>query len=305
MHVNKLNNKVYIGQTKRDVSQRFRKCGKEYLAKNKRGKYYQPKFANALIKYGWDNFEHVILEDNIKTQEEANTAEINYIKKYNSILNGYNITKGGSGKSVFTELSVLEIDINKNILNEFYCSAEVIRCYNWSRYLASSVIKCCKNKLSSVKGKYFCFKKDYDNYKIKQTRNNKVVYQLDSKFNIINRFNNITEASNYINNICLNIGKNCTIAKIRECCIGRRHTTRGYYWCYEVDYADRLKTFIPAREPREAKKVAQYTLDNRLVKIYDSSQCVKKETNYSRGNVCSCCRGELKTAYGYIWKYVD
>ena len=48
MHVNKLNNKVYIGQTKRDVSQRFRKCGKEYLAKNKRGKYYQPKFANAL-----------------------------------------------------------------------------------------------------------------------------------------------------------------------------------------------------------------------------------------------------------------
>ena len=41
------------------------------------GKHYKtcPYFYNAIEKYGWDNFEHIILQKNL-SQEQANILEI-------------------------------------------------------------------------------------------------------------------------------------------------------------------------------------------------------------------------------------
>ena len=55
LHRNKINNKVYIGQTIQSPEERW-KNGNGY-----KGCYY---FYNAIQKYGWDNFEHIILEQN-------------------------------------------------------------------------------------------------------------------------------------------------------------------------------------------------------------------------------------------------
>ena len=63
-HTNKINNKVYIGMTCK-IESRFGKNGKGYLHKNKVGEYTQPAFANAVKKYGWDNFSHEIINDNL------------------------------------------------------------------------------------------------------------------------------------------------------------------------------------------------------------------------------------------------
>ena len=56
----------------------------------------QPKFARAIIKYGWDNFDHLLLPDFYTTREELDAAEIATISKYDSLDNGYNIRGGGS-----------------------------------------------------------------------------------------------------------------------------------------------------------------------------------------------------------------
>lgn len=89
MHKNKINGKVYIGQTCQNVKDRW-----------KNGKGYKSCFAfNAAIqKYGWDNFEHIILEENIVSATEANELEQKYIIQYNSVNPeyGYNILKGGA-----------------------------------------------------------------------------------------------------------------------------------------------------------------------------------------------------------------
>ena len=94
LHRNKLNNKVYIGQTiQQNLEDRW-KNGKGYKTC-----YY---FYNAIQKYGWDNFEHIILEQNEDwTQEELNIKEKEYIIKYqaNNPQYGYNITEGGSSIS--------------------------------------------------------------------------------------------------------------------------------------------------------------------------------------------------------------
>lgn len=50
-------------------------------------------------------------------------------------------------------------------------------------------------------------------------------------------------------------------------------------------------------------KVAQYTLDGKLVKVWDSAK--DAEISMSISNICDCCKGNRKTAKGYIWKYYN
>ena len=92
MHVNKINNMIYIGQTcQNPPSRRWGINGNGY----KRNK----KFYSAILKYGWDNFKHIILKDNL-TLEEANYYEELYIRKYHSYERnlGYNLQYGGKSK---------------------------------------------------------------------------------------------------------------------------------------------------------------------------------------------------------------
>lgn len=89
---NKINGKIYIGQTTRTLKERWADYIKEY-------KYIKEDSKNlrliikAFRKYGIDNFEITILEDSIETLEELNNKERDYILKYNCTDKtiGYNI----------------------------------------------------------------------------------------------------------------------------------------------------------------------------------------------------------------------
>lgn len=96
IHTNLFNNKKYIGMTS-NVEARFGKDGSGYLHKNKDGKYIQPAFASAIIKYGWDNFSHEIIRSGL-TKAEADKLESSLILEYQTRnpQNGYNIKEGGS-----------------------------------------------------------------------------------------------------------------------------------------------------------------------------------------------------------------
>lgn len=87
MHINKQNNKRYIGITKQNPKIRWAN-GKGYV---KNAHFYA-----AIQKYGWNNFEHIILHESFN-QEEACLMEKYYIKKYNTInpQYGYNLSEGG------------------------------------------------------------------------------------------------------------------------------------------------------------------------------------------------------------------
>lgn len=87
-HKNKLNGKMYFGITGRKPEERWGKNGRNYKS--------TPHFFSAINKYGWDNFEHNILYENL-TKEEALSKEKELIKKYNTQDKnlGYNILDGG------------------------------------------------------------------------------------------------------------------------------------------------------------------------------------------------------------------
>ena len=89
-HTNKINGKVYIGQTCKKPNRRWHN-GTAY----KSCTY----FYHAIQKYGWDGFEHEVLVTGL-TLEEANEMEERLIFQYqsNNSQFGYNLQSGGKNK---------------------------------------------------------------------------------------------------------------------------------------------------------------------------------------------------------------
>lgn len=86
IHKLKNDNRVYVGQTNSTLKIRSGSNGYRYKK--------CPKFWNAIQKYGWDNFEHIVVQDNLSL-EEANILEKQLIEEYDSINNGFNLVPGG------------------------------------------------------------------------------------------------------------------------------------------------------------------------------------------------------------------
>ena len=105
---NKLNNKVYIGQTIQKPIERFyqhcaKKCDKYIL---------NMVIHKAIFKYGKDNFTFEVIEEVPKQQ--LNEREEYWIKYYNSYTDGYNSTKGGQkGNKPFKNID------NKAIIEQY------------------------------------------------------------------------------------------------------------------------------------------------------------------------------------------
>lgn len=93
MHRNKFNNKVYIGVTN-DIKRRWRSNGVEYRS--------SISFYGAILKYGFDAFEHLILQET-DDEKQAFELEKRYINEYesNSKKKGYNISAGGNGGKIY------------------------------------------------------------------------------------------------------------------------------------------------------------------------------------------------------------
>lgn len=90
---NKVNGKVYIGQTKTTLKARIWKHKGTYLHKD----YSHLCFYKALKEYGLDSFEWEIIET-VYTSQELNEREKYWIDHYKSFgEGGYNSTNGGIG----------------------------------------------------------------------------------------------------------------------------------------------------------------------------------------------------------------
>lgn len=109
LHRNKINGKIYIGQT----------CNKNvrwFPISYKDCSY----FYNAIQKYGWDNFEHIILKDNL-TVQQVDKLERDYIEEYNSTNRqlGYNLRPGGNhGYNLTKEIKQKISQSNKKYVKE-------------------------------------------------------------------------------------------------------------------------------------------------------------------------------------------
>ena len=106
IHILKQNpEQVYIGITSQQPPSKRWDCGRGYK--------HCPKMWQAIQKFGWDNFEHKILQFNL-TQQEAEKLEKEYILKYDSINKGFNTSPGGR---LLPQQSIQKMS---NSLKEYY-----------------------------------------------------------------------------------------------------------------------------------------------------------------------------------------
>ena len=82
---NKINGKVYIGQTTRSLEER--------IGEHKRHKSCI--MYKAFKKYGFENFDIETIQI-CYSRDELNESEIKWIKYYDSMNNGYNLCEGGN-----------------------------------------------------------------------------------------------------------------------------------------------------------------------------------------------------------------
>lgn len=133
VHINKINGKKYVGITGRDPYVRWGKNGIHYSG--------NICFWNAINKYGWDNFEHIIIKTGL-TVTEASILEIMFISLWKTQYktNGYNIKSGG-----FYDNSNLSNDINvkKNI--NVVKDNDMVVCLNTGEIFKSASVA-AKNK---------------------------------------------------------------------------------------------------------------------------------------------------------------
>lgn len=108
------NGKIYIGITGCSCLKRW---------DNGRG-YCQQKVGKAIKKYGWENVDHFILEENLSL-EQALEKEKEYIEKFHSyihdpVCNGYNMTQGGDRYPIYERNKKYREKVSK--IHKKWCS---------------------------------------------------------------------------------------------------------------------------------------------------------------------------------------
>ncbi len=136
---NKINGKIYIGQTCNSLKKRHKK----HLTQMRHND--NDYFHRALKKYGFENFTLSIVEDNILL-EELDDKEIYYIKQYDSYYTsgkGYNMTKGGKW-STPTQIifGSQEKEIKKLLLETNLSFTEIAKKLNLKNIYSISSINC-------------------------------------------------------------------------------------------------------------------------------------------------------------------
>lgn len=127
-----------------------------------------------------------------------------------------------------------------------------------------------------------------DNYVPNNSCQIKII-QYDFNYNIINKFNSLTEASN----------TGFSISKISDCCKLKRKQHKNYIWKYD-DGKEIIKESIKLLK----KKVIQYDKKMNEINRYNSIKEAANKLNIFESGICNCCKNKLKTSGGFIWKYV-
>lgn len=203
-HENKINGKKYIGQSCQPPSKRWN-SGYGYM--------HCPRFYSAIQHYGWNNFIHTILEDNLSAQE-ANEREKYYINLYNTLNPevGYNLTEGGNSLSEYWKK-----EDNRKIQSERrkeYFQLNPDKKIENDKRISKISRETAKQRSELMKENYLL--KQGSLYEINQRRKKKIICVETQE-----HFESLTEASKKYN-IC--------VGSISRVIHGKQKTAGGYHW---------------------------------------------------------------------------
>jgi group I intron endonuclease len=229
------------------------------------------------------------LEENISSYEEVCEREIYYINYYKSI--GCNLTNmatgGNKNKKMSDETRIKMSNSAKNrnfklVLNDDIKKHLSIKAKERFRDEGE------RERLRISNKKYEDSKSEEQKLNdILVQKTSKSVYKYDKFMNFIDKYPSINNAAKNNNVDSVNISK---------CCKHKVRMVGGFVWRFEGDLT-----------PPEYKKghisVLQYDMSMNFIKEYKNSNVASNETNVNSSGILSCCKGNQKSAGGFIWRY--
>lgn len=90
---------------------------------------------------------------------------------------------------------------------------------------------------------------------------------------------------------------------IRKCINGKTVTAGGYIWISPKKPSVKFPSKEEIIKARHAKSVDQYDIDGHFIKTYMLMKDAAEDNNINSSAICGCCRMNLSTAGGYVWRY--
>lgn len=313
---NKVNGKVYIGQTTLGINTRYcyKGVGIERVYQKHRslkdnGFGYNAHLLSAIEKYGLENFVLHEIYDVAFSRKELDIKEISYIVAHDSYKNGYNRNSGGKGNSGFQNpkggnspcsISVVQISLDGDFVKKWESISEA----SAEISTASDISWCCNkgfNGEKSAGGFLWVRECDYNPQEIYKYNDNRGEYNkepvvcLDIDGNFVKEYSSISEA--------VEATQRTNSGKISSCCKGLRKSSGGYMWLYKEDYTPSENYQYTALHTGEKKPVVQLSLDGTFIKAYDSISDAESITKTDGSKIVTCCKGNRKSANGFMWLY--
>lgn len=309
------NGKVYIGQTKTGVENRW-KNGKGYTC-HRHGFFWK-----AIEKYGWDSIEHEVLYSDL-TKEFADYYEQYFIEIYKSTDKryGYNCQSGGSRNYKYTRASkenisnglkkryrekgfpkasldvlnknrakqarrIVQYDLDGHIIAEYNSAFEASKCTGISNQKINQVVRDPKRNRQT--GGYMWRYKEEATDKIEPYINKRPCNQYDIKGNFIKQWNDVKEADK-------SFSRDSKRNNIEKCCDGTGYKTAyGYMWKYSDEAGENI-------EPLQiGKPILQFDNNGNFIKRWNNSNEIQNALGW---NVKNTCEHRNKTSFGYQWRY--
>lgn len=308
MHTNMINNKKYIGITKKPPKKRWGCKGYGY-------KKSQPVFWNAIQKYGWDNFEHEILFNNL-SQKEAQEKEVEFIAKYKTNCRrydspeyGYNMTDGGEGVSgnfptieTRQKMSIAQRNRVENETKEEKERRRLRMIGESNPFYGNTHTKETKDKIGEKARARYRDKTKHPMYNKKQSeeskrknfnsqKNKSPVIQFDMKGNFIAEYEGIIEAYRKTK---------ISRTSISACFHHKVKTAGGFVWEFKNAEDTNKKSLC---KNYHAKRVVQLSMSGEVIKIFESLSDAERQTKIHAQNIGDCCSGKYNHSGGFKWLY--
>lgn len=315
---NKIDNKIYIGQTTQDLETRW----KGHRKNSSNCRYLK----SAFKKYGVENFDFQLVC--ITFDNQLDDMEIKYIEQYNCLVpNGYNIRLGGnSGKhhedtkrkiaeTLLKNRKVIQFDIEGNRLNSFNSLTEAAEYVGCS---SSTIGHCCNEDIKTAAGYQWRYESNETKsdagippltgrFKYSQpttkkkviTRIPRKIVQFDIQGNRLKSFATCREAAEYVG---------VSRGFISTCCLNTNQTGKGFYWKYESmnsshtnsEAQDEIYKRIASKRNR---KVVQFDIEGNRLNSFATCREAGASVGVSNGSISRCCNGISQSRKGYVWKY--
>lgn len=266
------NGKMYIGQTKQRLSDRWADHKKNFLTLQDNMAIHK-----AMYKYGKSSF---VLEEIEKCDNDLlDEREIYWIAFYDTYHNGYNSTPGGQNQTYYDYNQILKL-WNEGASLEQICESMDIDRHTGAKALKSFGVT---------------------ELEIKTRALGRAVRQYSTKGEFIKEYDSLSAATRIVAN-------SNNISNIRGVCDKIHPSAYGFLWQYADDpspISDLVSRFEKTGKGTQ-KIVEQYDLNGNFIREYSSCREAARSIGapYHVG-ISSCCIGKQRTAYGYKWKYKE